>query len=252
MIGLFLFVVSFVIVAPGAHAQLVTDRPDFVESSRVVGVGVVQLEMGGTFTDVEPGLEVWATPTLVRFGLSSRLEFRAESMLLSYKSLSRGEGKIGVSDIALGAKVHLQDASGGRPSSGLLLHVALPTGSAVYRGKGARPSLRVSSEWELPADFSFSVMPGVAMDHDGEKRFASGILGVVVGWGWTDDLRSFGEVALPQIASDEYGGVLATFNTGATLLLSPDHQMDMGVSLPLTDGADDIVLGLGFSVRVGA
>ena len=252
MIGLFLFVVILGIVAPGAHAQLVTDRPDFVESSTVVGVGIVQLETGGAFADVEPGLEVWTTPTLVRVGLSSRLELRAESMLLTHKSMSGGEGKTGVSDIALGVKVHLQDALGRRPSSGLLLHVALPTGSAVYHGKGARPSLRVTAEWELSADLSFSVMPGVAMDHDGEQRFASGILGVVVGWRWTDYLRSFAEVAFPQIASDEYGGVLATFDTGATLLLGPDHQLDMGVSLPLTDGADDIVLALGFSVRVGA
>ena len=89
------------------------------------------------------------------------------------------------------AKVHFQDASGGRPSSGLLLHVALPTGSAVYRGRGARPSLRVTAEWELQARLSLGVMPGVALDHDGEQRFASGILGVVVCWGWTDDLRSF-------------------------------------------------------------
>ena len=45
--------------------------------------------------------------------------------------------------------------------------------------------------------------------------------------------------------------MLTTFNTGATLLLGPDHQMDMGVSLPITDGADDLVLSLGFSVPSG-
>ena len=108
----------------------------------------------------KPAWRFWTIPTLVRVGLGSRLELRAESMLLTHKSVSGGEGKTGMSDIALGAKVHLQDASGKRPSSGILLHMALPTGSAAYRGKGGRPSLRVTAEWELPADLSFSVMPG--------------------------------------------------------------------------------------------
>jgi hypothetical protein len=135
--------------ATGLTGQLTTDRPDFVESSAVVGAGIVQVETSVAVTRAEPGFDVWTTPTLVRVGLGPRWELRAESAFLTHSSVSRGQDETGISDLALGAKVHLQEARGMRPSSGVLVHTNLPTGSEFYRGRGVRPSVRLSAEWEL-------------------------------------------------------------------------------------------------------
>ena len=68
-----------------AHADdgaIATDRPDFVESSDVVGPGRFQLETGLT-TDrrAQAGVTVrtLTTPTLFRYGIGDTLELRLET-----------------------------------------------------------------------------------------------------------------------------------------------------------------------------
>jgi hypothetical protein len=50
----------------------------------------------------------------------------------------------------------------------VLAHADLPSGSRALRGEGVRPSLRVSAEWDLPADLSLGVMPGIAVDRNAQ------------------------------------------------------------------------------------
>ena len=67
-----------------AHAEesIATDRPDFVESSDVVGAGRFQLETGVT-TDrrAQDGitLRTLTTPTLFRLGTGATTELRLET-----------------------------------------------------------------------------------------------------------------------------------------------------------------------------
>src|SRR5689334_1613128 len=66
-------------VSTGAP-ELVTDRPDFTESSEVVGRGVLQVESGMTFEgdrqDGDRARAISAPQLLVRVGVTPRFELR--------------------------------------------------------------------------------------------------------------------------------------------------------------------------------
>src|SRR5215217_7939417 len=75
--------VLLVLVSGSVFAQqqpeetIVADRPGLADGSATVGRGVAQLETGLTAAD--EGDQTLTLPTLLRFGLSERLELRIES-----------------------------------------------------------------------------------------------------------------------------------------------------------------------------
>ena len=115
---------------PGAAAgQIVTDRPDFVESSATVGPRVIQVETSVALTR-DGGGEEWSTPTLFRVGLGPVWEFRLEG-----PGYIHGRGpmaRTGVGDVSPGVKLRaLASDSGALPSVGILLHADLSTGLSL-------------------------------------------------------------------------------------------------------------------------
>ena len=143
---------------PDLNEPLVTDRPDFTESSVTVGMGVVQIESGYTFTydDHEDGKvsEHSYPETLFRVGmLAEWFELRlgwnygdsAETVFGgSDQNLS------GAEDLYVGSKFALTPQSDCLPETGLILQMTVPTGSACTIGlKDTRPSRRAvgSPSW---------------------------------------------------------------------------------------------------------
>lgn len=229
-----------------ADEPISTDRPDFVESAMTVGAGHWQIETS-TAVDHDNGRDIFTTPTLLRIGLGSRLELRAETDGWSHESHTSGMG-----DIAAGLKLNTADGSNGGPAMGWLLHADLPTGSNDFRGHGVRPSLRFVAEWELPGSWSAGVMPGVVRQDDGTGHdYFAGILGVVFGYGWNDQFRSFAELALPQIASSDNGGTEASFDFGSAWLINNDLQLDVAGSAGLNHHSPDYSVTVGLSARFG-
>jgi hypothetical protein len=246
------FVLALWIFPQGAQGQIATDRPDFVESSLTVPHRAWQLETSLGWVDDE-AVNVFATPTLVRWGFLPNLEARLETGLLNW---SRPEGSspgaeadddFGLADVALGVKWHAADNRGLVPSTALLLHVALPTGTGAFRGDGARPSLRAVGEWSLPHGIGIGSMVGAVYESGSEERFWAGIFGAVVGVAVAERGRAFAEIALPLMAGDEHGGNLGLWDFGFSWLLRNDMQVDAAFSLPATDAAPDLVFGVGFS-----
>ena len=157
----------------------------------------------------------------------------------------------GSADVAIGIKWHIADAAGTAPSMGVLIHADLPSGSALLRGDGVRPSARLVAEWELPADFSLGLMPGLSYESNEQgKRYLNGIFGVVVGKGLTDRLRGFVEIAAPQLARRRDGGTVATFNTGLAYLITPLCQIDTAVSRGLNARTPDLSWTVGLSFKL--
>lgn len=245
-----------------AHAEsddkITTDRPDFVESSEVVGRGRLQIETSLAWDRTSgDGTKdrAFTTPTLLRMGLEEKWELRLESDWRTiYWSKDSGTGittvQEGYADLSLGAKWHVQDAHGSVPSVGILAHLDMNTGTAAFRGNGLKPSLRAVAEWELPADFSLGVMPGISYDKTASgKRFASGIFGLVLGKEWTDQFRTFIEFAAPQIARGRHGGSIMTVDVGAAYLLSDAWQIDTALQRGLNRNTPDLAWTIGLSTR---
>lgn len=232
---------------------IVTDRPDFVESSKVVGTGRVQIETSVLAERArEDGLRVrtYSTPTLLRFGVGETIELRVESDGRVIERATPGTAA-GYADTALGVKWHVLDDGPVMPSVGILLHADLPSGSGAFKGTGVRPSLRVAAEWDLPAGMGLGVMPGLGIErNEGGGRYRYGILGVVLGKELTAGIRGFVEVAAPRIAHAADGGTQATFDTGAGWLLSERCQLDAMLSFGLNRRTPDVALTAGFSFKL--
>jgi hypothetical protein len=246
-----------------AHAAdddtIVTDRPDFVESSQVVGKGRAQVETSillerDRHDDTRE--RTLSTPTLLRFGVSDTLELRLETdgrVVARTTDLPSGARSTmaGYADTSFGVKWHLADQQDLAPSVGVLVHADLPSGSSALRGAGVRPSLRFSAEWELPAEMSLGVMPGIALErNDAGARYSHGIFGIVLGKGWTERLRGFVELAAPHIARSSNGGTQATFDVGAAYLLSARCQIDTMLSRGLNRRTPDLSWTFGLSYKL--
>lgn len=247
---------------PSARADdaIVPDRPDFVESSDVVGRGRVQIETGFSSERNEAdGLKTRtrSTPTLLRLGFNDTMEFRVETDGLMHsrvQDLSSGatQTERGVADTSIGIKWHVQegDATRGTPGMAWLAHLDLDTGSPAFRGQGVRPSLRFVAEWDLPHQFSIGVMPGIVADKaDDGTRFASGLFAVSVGKEWAPAWHSFVEIAAQQIASRAHGGNVVTLDVGGSYLVNDSLQLDLSASRGLTRDTPDFQWGFGASFR---
>lgn len=239
--------------------KIVTDRPDFVESSDVVGNGRFQLETSVALErNKDAGLKerTFSTPTLLRFGVADTLELRVETdgrLVARTDDLHDGSHMTerGYADTSLGIKWHAVDEAGAMPSLGLLAHADLDSGSAPFRGNGVRPSLRVAAEWELPGQMALGVMPGLLRDKTADgRRFTAGIFGIVLGKEWSERWRSFVEVAAPQIARAKNGGTVATFDVGAAYLLTERCQLDSAISRGLNRNTADWSWTVGLSLKL--
>lgn len=236
--------------------QIATDRPDFVESSNVVGKNHFQIEtsLAGERNKANGVKDrSYAMPTLLRYGVGDTLELRLETDGRIVQKTTSGAGSVterGYGDVSLGVKWHAADAEGSLPSIGWLLHADLDSGSRQFRGDGVRPSLRVVAEWELPNELSLGVMPGVVYDRNAAgERFVGGVLGVVLGKAWNERLRSFVELSLPQIARANNGGSLATLDVGAAYLLANNLQIDAALARGLNKRTPDLAWTVGLSAR---
>lgn len=244
-------------------ASLKTDRPDFVESSETVGKGRVQFETSFLVErerSADERQRTYSTPTLLRVGMGETFELRIESegrTVEHSRDLASGERgtTAGYADSSIGLLWHVQDGEGRRPSLGVLVDATLPTGSSRLRGKGVRPSLRAVAEWELPGEVELGIMPGIAFDHEEENarstpRHGYGLFGIVLDKAFTERLHGLVELSLPRIAHARHGGTQASFDVGATYLLSKDCQLDTLFSRGLNSRTPYARWTIGLSIRL--
>ncbi len=253
-------VVSSLMLCSSAHAAndaINPDRPGFVESSDVVGRGIMQIETSlSEERNNEAGIEdrTYTTPTLIRAGINDRWELRMETdgRTIQHTTINSFTTTVtGYSDISLGVKWHFTDESTAShtPSTGWLFDVNMDTGSREFRGVGLRPSLRFVAEWNLPDDTSLGVMPGIVYDKNDQHRFVSSMLAATYGKQFTPALRGFVELAAQQLASKNDGGNIIATDAGVTWLLNKDMQLDASIQRGLTDETPDWVAAIGFSMR---
>jgi len=250
-----------------AQTSLVTDRPDFVESSSTVDQGVLQIE-GSFATDRKRNagrtVSGWSTPFLFRLGVLSNVEARLES---DWYTRTNGESQAnsstegGFSDISVGIKwaFATEEEGAGKPSMAALVHADLPTGSREFTDSGARPSLRLSAEWSVhmpwedpnvtDADWGVGVMPGIMIDRNElNESYFSGILGFVISKGvLVPALRVFTEIGFEKIQSVQNGGNFGFVQSGGTYLINPSWQLDAALAYGITDSAADLGFTIGLS-----
>jgi len=238
-------------VPPAAErGELVTDRPDFTESSVVVGKGIWQLETGAAYVGDTDGARAFSAPqALLRLGLTTRFELRlGASGFLAERPTIGADQTTGGSDFEVGAKLTLLDEQRHGVALAIIPIVSLPVGSEAFSSGGVDPTLKITWARDLPGGFGLSgnvnVMSQSEEDVHVTREAWSVSVGhdLLLGWGGYAEVYGFSSL-------DRDGAAAWTVNGGITRGIGPNRQFDVTVGRGLTAAAPDWFVSAGFSLR---
>ena len=243
---------------PDPAASLNTDRPDFTESSRTVGLGITQWEMGYTYTFDDDGVNQARAHTypeaLLRVGLfADWLELRVGWLYLDQVTRSGGISSSlqGSEDLYLGMKIALTPQDGCLPSMALIPQMTIPTGTTGISAGETLPGLNWTYSWDLSDTVSIAGQTQInrALDQVTSQPFLDFSQAASVGFAITERLAGYAEwyTLVPDGADTD--ATQHYVNTGLTLAVSEFLQYDARVGYGLSDEADDYFVGGGLVFR---
>jgi hypothetical protein len=246
--------------------RMETDRHDFTQSSKTVGRGVIQTELGYSFfyKDTEHELErSQTTPELlVRIGLTDRLEIRTRWNYVwqDVQSEVGREEFDAAEDLRLSLKYELSEGEGWIPESAIRVGATAPTGGEDYTSDSVSPSVDYIFTYEPLENVFFSGSAGMAMNGAGEFSIAASggedrgnfpvwFQSLAVGLPVTERSEFYFEWfgIFSHDAPDEFS--LSYLNIGVDYYLGPNAVLDLRVGKGLTDDSDDFFAGIGGGVR---
>ncbi len=236
-----------------AEEPLVTDRPDFTESSSTVGSGVLQLEGGVTFSSFQSGIDVTTVgEILARWGVAEKLELRF--VLPTYSWESGGGDSSGFLNSAIGLKYELAKGRGngviGGMEAALIASTTIPTGTSDFASSKWQPSALLAASWELGPNIGIGSNLGVGRPADDDNRFTTLWASVALSVGISVAASIF--VELYGFNREEARGPnTATVQAGFVYLVNPDFQLDARAGRRMTNRGVDLLLGAGLSWRLG-
>jgi hypothetical protein len=211
-----------------------TDRPDFVESSQVVGKGRIQLETSVQWDRKRATLSTirtLSTPTLLRIGLGDSTDCASRPTAAPCPrqrtgSPARARDRGRLCRYRVGIKWHLRRTS--RAKAHLRWACCcMPTCRAAAANCAAmacapRCALRPSGNCRRTCRLASCRAWASGQRRRGQARYGYGILAATLGKEFNERVRGFVELAAPQIARASHGGTQASFDTGLTWLVNKD------------------------------
>lgn len=178
-----------------AHADvpdLITDRPDFTESSAAVPPRWVQAELGAQLTLSDAVRELAAPALLLRVGVIRNVELRvgAPSAVVTWAD---GERDTTPGALELGAKLVLPGEGG---AAGVLPYVSLPVRAGDHESVGVAAGIK--GVWSVDLADNLGLGGNVGMELAGLSGDAdvtwNGLGSLSLGLGLTERLGSFVEL----------------------------------------------------------
>jgi len=239
--------------AQPAESPIVTDRPSFTSAPTVVGPRTVQVELGLTAARDSSGqgtaTRTSAPNTLVRLGMTRRVEFRMEfeGWIRETSGRAGRDAVSSASDLALAAEYQVTRAAGQGVDLAVIAGVTLPTGGAASTGN-ADPFVRVVWNRPLAAATSVGGTLNWAAPSEDSERIRALDASLVVGTPLFGTWSAFWEgVVQHQDAADGTSAWL--LNAGVLKGIGPNVQVDAWLGRGLTDLAADWRFGVGVSYR---
>ncbi len=243
---------------------LVTDRPDFTESTVTVPAGRMQLEAGYTYTyDSGDGVRTQdhTNPeVLLRVGLADDVELRlgwtgwshVEEVFRERNAAGRRvkvrDRDDGGNDMNIGLKFHLIDQDGWVPDFGIIVDADVPTGAGGQTSGDFDPAVKFLWAYDLTDDLSLAGNVNFAAPTSETGRFFQASTSLSLAASLTEKLGGYVEY-FGFFRNERGQGDAQHLNGGFTYLITNNFQVDIRVGMGLNDEADDFFTGVGFSWR---
>ena len=243
---------------------LITDRPDFTESTEAVPAGHLQLEAGYTFTLDREGTDRvrdHAAPEfLLRIGLVENLELRIgwdgyswtesqfEAETESGRRTIREDWSQGANDLSLGFKYKLVEQDGWIPHFGVIGAITVPSGSAGVSSGDVDPEIVLLWAYDITDSFAIAGNVGLAVPTDDGDRFFQTSASLAAAVVLSEKVGAYVEY-FGFYPNAEHSDAAHTINGGLTYLINNNFQIDWRIGAGLNEEADDFFTGVGFAFR---
>ena len=238
------------ICATSAQAQekIVTDRPDFTESSQLVPVGKLQLESGFTATNQRGGVRSLGLPeTLLRYGATRGVEWRVGLPGFERVRAHTASTLSGFGDTYLGLKLPLRPLKNATELA-LIPALFIPSGKIGIASEAYQPEVKLVWAKELAGERSLSGMIYVLVPQEDGRRQTR--LQHTISYG----LPLARKYALFLEAVTDVGqGIAPAYQLHSGVTFQPDinQQWDIHFGTGLNRQAPHSFVAAGYSVRFG-
>lgn len=246
------------------NEPLVTDRPDFTESTEAVPAGHVQLEAGYTFPyDRERKDRVrdhTAPELLLRIGVIENFELRIgwngyswtdnrfEGETRGGRRVTRDDWTQGAHDLSLGFKYKFLEQDGLIPHFGVIGAITVPSGSAGVSSGDVDPELLLLWAYDITDSFAVAGNVGLAAPTDNGDRFFQASASLAAAFALSERLGAYVEY-FGFYPNAKHSDAAHSVNAGLTYLLNNNFQIDWRIGAGLNEEADDFFMGVGFAWR---
>lgn len=232
--------------------ELVSDRPDFTESTEVAGRGMLQVETGlvgeRTGQGGDKSGKITGPLPLVRIGVSRRVEIRLAGDGYQWqRALASGDRLKGVSDGSIGGKVKLIDEKGLRPAIAVIGAVSVPVGQRDLTSGAWDPEVKLCWSKEAPKGFAVSGNVNFASVTDLDGRLFNRAVSLSAGHDLAFGLAGYFEWY--DISLDRGRGHGSLLNGGITRMIGKDAQVDVEVGHTISGTAPGWFASMGLVIR---
>lgn len=238
-----------------------TDRPDATESPYTVDAGHWQLELSfidSTLDRRSPdGTRTSAlavAPLLLKVGLTNNIDLQLGldpfTRVHTTPAGSPRDTAEGFGDTVVRLKINLLGNDDDGPAFGVMPYIKFPTADDALGNGDVEGGVILPFAAALPAGFQFGAMLqfDARRTADDDSTTVDCIHTATISHALPMDLGAFVEYAgLADLRG--LGPYRASVNTGLTLAITEDVQLDGGVRLGLTRAAEDLAVFAGLSVR---
>lgn len=228
--------------------ELVTDRPDFTESSEIAPQGWVQWESGFSWYRRGATNSALLGAPLLRIGLMKRLELRlsTDGYLKDRDDSLVDRG--GRADAAVGFKYKFLDESRALPAISLIHSMSIPNGHESFSSGHHDPLTKITWSKGMPLGFEASGNFNFVNFSDEIGTWNQKSVTLSVGHGFGERFGGYWEVY--SFDHDERGGRrMSIFQTGLTVAAGRHTQFDVSIGTRLSNSGPNTMIAFGWATR---
>jgi hypothetical protein len=238
---------------PQPPDEIEPDRPDVTNGTHIVDIGLLQIEIGGVYTQPSSGVRTAGTPVTARVGLAEWLEARVGTD--GFLAQSDGSSAVtGVGNLQVGAKIRLWADPGGLPVLSILPAINVPTASAEKDlGSGSADytvAVLTGRDFGRHAHVDVNYGLGAIGAPAGAPRFAQHLASVSASAAVSDNWNPYVE-AFWMSREDPDGGAVVAMDAGAIYELGARYALDGGMQFGISGSAPRFSAFGGISIIVG-